>query len=63
MATDIKVWKLFIGGEWVEMGPLVSAKQRDSVKGFVDRAQKRGGEVVAGGEEIAGKGFYRCSNN
>jgi acyl-CoA reductase-like NAD-dependent aldehyde dehydrogenase len=28
------------------------------VKGFVDRAQKRGGEVVAGGEEIAGRGFY-----
>jgi 1-pyrroline dehydrogenase len=47
-----------IGDDKVEMGPLVSAKQRDSVKGFVDRAQKRGGEVVAGGEEIAGKGFY-----
>lgn len=47
-----------IGDDKVEMGPLVSAKQRDSVKGFVDRAQKRGGEVVTGGEEIAGKGFY-----
>ena len=47
-----------IGDDKVEMGPLVSAKQRDSVKGFVDRAQKKGGEVVAGGEEIAGKGFY-----
>jgi 1-pyrroline dehydrogenase len=47
-----------IGDDKVEMGPLVSAKQRDSVKGFVDRAQKRGGEVVAGGEEIAGRGFY-----
>jgi len=47
-----------IGDDKVEMGPLVSAKQRDSVKGFVERAQKRGGEVVAGGEEIAGKGFY-----
>jgi 1-pyrroline dehydrogenase len=47
-----------IGDDKVEMGPLVSAKQRDSVKEFVDRAQKRGGKVVAGGEEIASKGFY-----
>ncbi len=47
-----------IGDDKVEMGPLVSAKQRDNVKGFVERAQKQGGEVVAGGEVIAGKGFY-----
>ncbi len=47
-----------IGDDKVEMGPLVSAKQRESVKGFVERAQKKGGKVVAGGEEVAGKGFY-----
>ncbi len=45
--------------ESVEMGPLVSAKQRDSVKGFVDRAQEYG-KVLTGGEaiDVAGKGFY-----
>ena len=33
-----------IGDDKVEMGPLVSAKQRENVKGFVERAQKKGGE-------------------
>jgi 1-pyrroline dehydrogenase len=47
-----------IGDDKVEMGPLVSAKQRESVKGFVDRAQSGGGKVVAGGDKIAGKGFF-----
>jgi len=47
-----------IGDDKVEMGPLVSAKQRENVKGFVERAQKKGGKVIAGGEEVAGKGFY-----
>jgi 1-pyrroline dehydrogenase len=44
--------------EEVEMGPLVSARQRETVKGFVDRAQEYGGKVLTGGEEIPGKGFY-----
>ena len=43
--------------ESVEMGPLVSAKQRESVAGFVDRAQEYG-KVLTGGEAIEGKGFY-----
>ncbi len=45
--------------ESVEMGPLVSARQRDSVAGFVDRAQEYG-KVLTGGEaiEVDGKGFY-----
>jgi 1-pyrroline dehydrogenase len=42
----------------VEMGPLVSAKQRESVEGFVERAQSAGGKVLTGGEEIAGDGFF-----
>ena len=41
-----------------EMGPLVSAKQRESVAGFVDRAQESGAKVLTGGESIEGKGFY-----
>jgi 1-pyrroline dehydrogenase len=45
--------------ESVEMGPLVSARQRDSVAGFVDRAQEYG-KVLTGGEpiDIDGKGYY-----
>jgi len=42
----------------IEMGPLVSARQRESVKGFVDRARKAGATVLTGGEEIEGEGFY-----
>jgi len=42
----------------VEMGPLVSAKQRESVEGFVERAQSAGGKVLTGGGEIAGAGFF-----
>ncbi len=44
--------------EAVEMGPLVSDRQRDSVKGFVERAKANGASVLTGGEEIAGSGFY-----
>jgi 1-pyrroline dehydrogenase len=45
--------------ESVEMGPLVSARQRDSVAGFVDRAQEYG-KVLTGGEaiDVNGKGYY-----
>ena len=45
--------------ESVEMGPLVSARQRDTVAGFVDRAQEYG-KVLTGGEaiDVNGKGFY-----
>jgi aminobutyraldehyde dehydrogenase len=45
--------------ESVEMGPLVSARQRDSVAGFVDRAQEYG-KVLTGGEaiDVKGKGYY-----
>jgi acyl-CoA reductase-like NAD-dependent aldehyde dehydrogenase len=42
----------------VEMGPLVSARQRESVRGFVERAEGAGGKVLTGGEEIAGAGFF-----
>jgi aminobutyraldehyde dehydrogenase len=42
----------------IEMGPLVSAKQRENVKGFVDRARTAGATVLTGGEVIEGEGFY-----
>jgi 1-pyrroline dehydrogenase len=53
---SIKVGDLM--DESVEMGPLVSDRQRDSVKGFVDRAQERGAKVLTGGDVIERPGFY-----
>jgi aminobutyraldehyde dehydrogenase len=45
--------------EGVEMGPLISAKQRKRVAGFVDRAAaKRHIEVTAGGKVRSGGGFF-----
>jgi 1-pyrroline dehydrogenase len=44
--------------ESVEMGPLVSQTQRESVAGFVDRAQEAGAKVMTGGETIDGPGAY-----
>jgi aminobutyraldehyde dehydrogenase len=41
----------------VEMGPLVSDAQRDTVAGFVERAREDG-KVLTGGEAIEGPGAY-----
>jgi aminobutyraldehyde dehydrogenase len=41
----------------VEMGPLVSAPQRDRVAGFVDRA-RAASEIAVGGEAPVGKGYF-----
>jgi len=53
---SIKVGDIY--DEAVEMGPLVSERQRESVAGFVDRAQENGGKVMTGGEPIDGPGSY-----
>lgn len=43
----------------VEMGPLISAKQRTRVAGFVDRAATQPHvEITAGGKERGGAGFF-----
>jgi aminobutyraldehyde dehydrogenase len=45
--------------EGVEMGPLISARHRKRVAGFVERAaSKRHIEVTAGGKPRAGGGFF-----
>jgi betaine-aldehyde dehydrogenase len=41
-----------------DMGPLISAAQRDRVAGFVDRARGARLEVLAGGRPIDGPGFF-----
>ena len=45
--------------EGVEMGPLITARHRSRVAGFVQRAgEKRHIEVVTGGKARAGSGFF-----
>ena len=44
--------------EATELGPLVSADQRERVAGFVDRAVGAGARVVTGGGPGDGPGFY-----
>jgi acyl-CoA reductase-like NAD-dependent aldehyde dehydrogenase len=42
----------------IEMGPLVSAEQLDSVAGYVDRAVSDGARLVTGGKRVDRPGFY-----
>ncbi len=45
--------------EGVEMGPLITARQRSRVAGFVQRAaEKRHIEITAGGKARSGSGFF-----
>jgi 1-pyrroline dehydrogenase len=44
--------------EATELGPLVSAEQRERVHGMVSRARERGAEVVTGGDHHPGPGFF-----
>jgi 1-pyrroline dehydrogenase len=46
------------GDEATELGPLVSAEQRERVIGMVSRAREGGAEVIAGGDVHPGPGFY-----
>src|SRR3982751_2284028 len=56
-ASSIKVGAQEEAG--VEMGPLITARQRSRVAGFVQRAnEKRHIEVTAGGKARAGSGFF-----
>jgi aminobutyraldehyde dehydrogenase len=42
-----------------EIGPIVSARQRETVRGFVDRARNSGhAEVTTGGADADGPGFF-----
>ncbi|WP_019876477.1 gamma-aminobutyraldehyde dehydrogenase [Sporichthya polymorpha] len=46
------------GAAETELGPLVSAKQRERVAGFVERALAGSGEATAGGRPGDGPGYY-----
>ncbi len=47
-----------ITDEEVEVGPLVSDKQRETVAGFVDRARGYGADILTGGATIEREGYY-----
>ncbi len=56
-AASIKVGEQKMNG--VEMGPLISARQRERVAGFVERASaQKHIEVTTGGKMRAGSGFF-----
>ena len=55
--------KLTVGDPFdakTRLGPLASARQRDTVLGYIEKGKKEGAELVAGGGAPAGldKGFY-----
>ncbi|MGI9515341.1 MAG: aminobutyraldehyde dehydrogenase [Anderseniella sp.] len=59
-ATEEQVRQIRIGApksEGTEMGPIVSAAQRERVNGFVDRARGTA-EIVCGGQSGQGDGFF-----
>ncbi|AXE40207.1 NAD-dependent succinate-semialdehyde dehydrogenase [Acidipropionibacterium virtanenii] len=44
--------------EGTDVGPLITAGDREKVHGLVDSARQAGGEVLTGGEIPSGRGFY-----
>lgn len=41
-----------------EIGPVISARQRERVMGYIDSGRAEGAEVVTGGESVQGEGFF-----
>jgi phenylacetaldehyde dehydrogenase len=41
-----------------EMGPLISARQRERVLGYVEGGRREGATVLAGGDALPGPGFF-----
>ncbi len=41
-----------------EIGPVISARQRERVMGYIDSGRAEGAEVVAGGQTVQGDGFF-----
>ncbi|MDQ1686310.1 MAG: succinate-semialdehyde dehydrogenase / glutarate-semialdehyde dehydrogenase [Frankiaceae bacterium] len=42
----------------VDVGPLISADQRDIVRGLVDDAVSKGAKVLTGGEDVGDRGYF-----
>jgi phenylacetaldehyde dehydrogenase len=41
-----------------EIGPVISARQRERVMGYINSGRAEGAEVAAGGQEVEGEGFF-----
>jgi phenylacetaldehyde dehydrogenase len=41
-----------------EIGPVISARQRERVMAYIDSGRTEGAEVVTGGEAVQGEGFF-----
>ena len=41
-----------------DLGPLISAEQRQRVMGYIDAGRQSSAELVCGGEALSGKGFF-----
>jgi acyl-CoA reductase-like NAD-dependent aldehyde dehydrogenase len=41
-----------------QVGPLVSAKQRQTVEGFLESARKENRRIACGGDRVGAKGYY-----
>ena len=41
-----------------DIGPVISARQRERVMGYIDSGRAEGAEVVTGGEAVQGEGFF-----
>jgi 1-pyrroline dehydrogenase len=42
----------------VELGPVITSRQRESVLGFVDRAVSAGAELLTGGRSVGERGYF-----
>ena len=59
LAEKAKALKVGPGMEpSTDMGPLVSAKQQQTVLGYIEQGKAEGARLVAGGERAHDKGFY-----
>lgn len=56
VASGLKLGSGF--DETAQMGPLISAKQRARVQGYLEIGQKQGARLIAGGEADDGPGFF-----
>ena len=57
-----KVRQIRVGNpsnESTDMGPLISAKQRDNVEGYVERALRAGANILVGGKRANIQGFEK----
>lgn len=45
-------------GEPTDLGPVISAMQRERVHGFIDRAVDAGAEIITGGSIRSGSGYF-----